>query len=143
MGYRFDQLAGNVGWSWTPDGRTIAFATDRGPGTDFEQLTYAPTRIALMDAETGAIRILPLFEGPKHINPQWTPDGLSLYFVADRHGFSDIYRTSLADGTIYQVTRLATGVSGISALSPALSVARESGSPGATATRLRPEDFAR
>ena len=31
---------------WSPDGRTIAFATDRGPGTDFRTLAVGNFRLA-------------------------------------------------------------------------------------------------
>jgi Tol biopolymer transport system component len=113
--------------AWSPDGRTIAFTTDRDPATDFDQLTYAPMRLALMDPATREIRLVPrIGERAKHTNPQWAPDGQSIFFIADRGGVSDIYRWSL-DGSVRQVTRLATGVSGITWSSPALSVARQTG----------------
>jgi Tol biopolymer transport system component len=111
--------------AWSPDATTIAFVTDRD--SDFERLTYGNMRIGLMDAATGQVRVLELFERGKHTNPQFTPDGTELYFIADPHGFSDLYRLELASGTVHQVTRLATGVSGITALSPAMSVAQRSG----------------
>ncbi|MDQ4080920.1 MAG: peptidase S9, partial [Gemmatimonadota bacterium] len=99
--------------AWSPDGRTLAFTTDRDPATDFDRLTYAPMRIALMDMSTREIRLVPrLEERAKHINPHWAPDGQSIFFISDRGGVSDIYRWFL-DGTTHQVTRLATGVSGI------------------------------
>ena len=113
--------------AWSPDGRTIAFTTDRDAATSFEQLAFAPMRLALMELETGEIRLVPrIAERAKHTNPQWAPDGQSIFFIADRGGVSDIYRWSL-DGSVRQVTRLATGVSGITWSSPALSVARHSG----------------
>jgi hypothetical protein len=113
--------------TWSPDGRTLAFATDRGPATNFSRLQYGSMRLALMDASSREIRVLPGFEGAKHINPQFSPDGRELFFVSDREGFSDIYRMVIETGEIRQVTRLATGVSGITYLSPALTVARQSG----------------
>ncbi len=113
--------------AWSPDGRTVAFVTDRGPGTDFSRLIFGEMNIALFDVATREVRVLELFDGPKHINPQFSPDGRELFFISDREGFSDIYRTELSSGQIYQVTRLATGVSGITSLSPALSVAQRSG----------------
>ena len=113
--------------AWSPDGRTLAFASDRGAGTDFELLTHGPMRIALLDLGARSVRLLGGFESAKHINPQFSADGADVYFISDREGFSDIYRARVASGEVFQVTRLATGVSGITTLSPALSVARQNG----------------
>ena len=113
--------------AWSPDGKTLAFATDRGPATDLGALRYGPMNLALMDMTSGTVRELPIFPGYKHINPQFAPDGRQIYFVSDRDGFSDIYRIDLASNQVFQITRAATGVSGITANSPTLSVARQTG----------------
>lgn len=113
--------------TYSPDGGTIAFVTDRGPETDFEQLTFGPMRIALMDRATGAIRELAPFPGASHWNPVFTPDGRALLFLADPDGFRDVYRLELADGTLFRITRIATAVSGITDATPALSIARDAG----------------
>ena len=113
--------------AWSPDGKTLAFATDRGPNTDFPALRYGPMNLALMDMGSGNVRELQIFPGAKHINPQYSPDGRQLYFVSDRDGFSDIYRLDLASSQVFQVTQSATGISGITALSPTLTVARQTG----------------
>ena len=113
--------------AWSPDGRTIAFATDRGPSTDFVRMTFSPMQIALYDVATGAIETLALFPGVKHINPAWAPDGRSLYFISDFDGFNDVFRLEVETGELFRVTNLATGVAGIADLSPALSVADETG----------------
>ena len=113
--------------AWSPDGRTIVFATDRGPGTNFETLEYGEMNLALLDVASGTVRELPIFPGAKHVNPQYAPDGRQLYFISDREGFSDIYRYDLTSNQAFQVTRIATGISGITANSPGLSVARQTG----------------
>lgn len=112
--------------AWSPDGRSLAFATDRF-GTDLDQLRTAPYRIALLDVDSGRIQEVPGFRGAKHLNPQWAPDGRSLYFLADPLGITNAYRVTLADGAVSQLTNLFTGVSGITEDSPALSVAQGTG----------------
>ena len=113
--------------TFSPDGSRIAFVTDLGPGTDFDRLTFGPMVIAVMDLDTREIgRIAPLGE-TAHWNPQFTPDGAGLYFLADQDGFRDIYRLGLDTGQVWQVTRIVTGVSGITEATPALSVASETG----------------
>ncbi len=117
--------------TWSPDGQTIAFATDRGTGsndgTNFHTLEYAPMRLGLIDVATGEIEVLAPFQDALHHNPQFSPDGRSLYFISDQDGFKDIYRLSLDSGTPTRITYLKTGVSGITAQSPAMSVASQSG----------------
>lgn len=107
----------------SPDGRRIAFVTDRGPDTDIDRLAFGDLRIALLDVATGEIELLPLFERGKHIDPHFSPDGESLYFIAEPDGVPDVFRYDFADGRIFRLTSLDTGVSGITATSPALSVA--------------------
>jgi Tol biopolymer transport system component len=109
--------------AWSPDGRTIAFSTDRF-GSDLSTLAFGPPRLALFDVATGGIREVQGSPGAKHVGPQWAPDGSALFFLSDRGGVPNIYRVALADGRLEQATNLQTGVSGISALSPAFSVAR-------------------
>ena len=114
--------------AWSPDGQTIALVSDRGPGgTDFETLEYSETRLTLIDVASGVMETIVPFEEGKHISPQFSPDGRSLYFVSDQDGFSDIYRYELSSGDIDRITRVKTGISGITALSPTLSVASQNG----------------
>lgn len=112
--------------AWSPDGRTLAFSSDRGPETSFEEFTYSKFQIALINVATRNVRTLPLLGNVRHSNPQFAPDG-TLYFLSDADGFSDIYRTDVDGSSIERVTRLATAVSGIVAMSPAMSVAASTG----------------
>src|SRR5712692_7181836 len=109
--------------AWSPDGRLIAFVTDRF-GTSLDKLVYGDYELAVIDPRTGNIRELPHLPNAKHINPQWSPNG-DLYFLADPGGITNVYRLSLGDGAITQVTNVFTGVSGIASLSPALSIAQK------------------
>jgi Tol biopolymer transport system component len=110
--------------AWSPDGRLIAFVTDRF-GTSLDRLVYGDYELAVIDAHAGGnIRELPHLPNAKHINPQWSPNG-DLYFLSDPGGITNVYRLSLNDGTITQVTNIFTGVSGITNLSPALSIAQK------------------
>jgi Tol biopolymer transport system component len=114
--------------TWSPDGETLAFTTDRGTdGTDFETLSFGKMRIGLINVESRQIETFRPFLGGQQHNPQFSPDGRSLYFVSDHDGFKDIYRYVPANGQTYRITNLKTGVSGITALSPTMSVAQRSG----------------
>jgi len=113
--------------TWSPDGKTIAFATDRGAQTDFNTLKFSPLQLATYDLATGRISVFSPFAKGKHLNPQFSPDGKDLFFVSDQDGFADIYRLDLASGQAFRVTRISTGVSGITSTSPAISVSRGTG----------------
>ena len=76
----------------------------------------------MLDLASGDVRPAGGFEHAKNIDPQWSADGKALYFVSDRGGISNIYRTEIGGATT-QLTNFLTGASGITELSPALSVA--------------------
>ena len=121
-----EDLYGDLHPAWSPDGRSLAFVTDRF-GTRIDALRYGNLRLAVLDLETRSIREVSGADAGKNINPQWSPDGSSITFVSDRTGISNLYRVPAAGGTAVAMTDYETGVSGITALSPAHSVARGTG----------------
>lgn len=109
--------------AWSPDGRTIVFVTDRFT-TELASLDFGNYRMAAFDVPSARIRALGGFEGTSHSNPQFSPDGDSLYFVAGPNGIPNIYRMAIDGSTPAAVTSVTTGVTGITDLTPALGVAQ-------------------
>jgi Tol biopolymer transport system component len=112
--------------AWSPDGSRIAFATDRF-SSDLLSLKIGDDRLALVDPATGRVEPVRTLSSGKSINPQWSADGRTLLFIADPDGIPNLYRVGVAGGDVAQLTRVATGLSGITTSSPALSVAAQKG----------------
>jgi dipeptidyl aminopeptidase/acylaminoacyl peptidase len=77
VGFRFDQLPGDVGWSWTPDGRTVVVEGLNDPEAD---LRYRDSHIYAVDVASGSLRQL------THERGTWTapvvsPDGRWIAFT--------------------------------------------------------------
>lgn len=112
---------------FSPDGRWIVFVTDE---LSFRNERFPHTfthNIAVLNLDTRNQVILPVFQEANNMNPVFSEDGSSIYFLSDRDGFRNLYQYSLADETVYQNTNFYTGITGITMNSPAISISRESG----------------
>ena len=112
--------------TWSPDGKSIAWVTDRAT-TDFTAMQWGDLRLAMMNLDTKEIRNLTTFPRGRSINPQFSPDGQNLFFVSDQEGIADLYRLDLNTNQKFRLTKVSTGISGITAESPSMSVARANG----------------
>jgi len=108
--------------AWSPDGKSLAFATDRFT-TNIERLASGRLRIGIMDLATQQVKDAAGFPNAKNIDPHFTKDGRSLYFLSHRGAITNIYHVAIDGGEPTQLTNLLTGVSGITSISPAMSVA--------------------
>jgi Tol biopolymer transport system component len=112
--------------AFSPDGKSIVFSTDRF-STDLVNLVPGPLQLARMDLSSKDVTPIAGFRRGKHLSPQIAPDGKTITFVAEPDGVANLYRMAIDGGPISQLTSLATGVAGITATSPALSMASATG----------------
>jgi len=109
--------------TWSPDGNRIVFATDRKqPGDNSKDINYN-FNLAYLDVKhPGKITIIPAFKGADNVNPVFSPDGKSIYFLSNSDGLRNLYEYDLESGKVFRLTNYVTGISGITALSPAISI---------------------
>jgi hypothetical protein len=91
---------------WSPDGKLVAYSHWREGG-------YRDVRI--VDVETGKVQAI-TDDRALDMQPVFSPDQKTLYFVSDRTGIPNVYAFDLATAALKQVTNVRTG-----ALAPAIS----------------------
>lgn len=139
--------------SWSPDGRFLAFSTDRPQEAQKDKVINFNFNLGIMDMHDPdkSIRVLNIFPEAENLNPVFNPEQDGLYFLSNRDGYRNLYFVQLGDEQVLQLTDLYTGIAGITHLSPALSVARQTGEvvfshykdKNFTIYKANPEDFER
>lgn len=110
---------------WSHDGSHLVFISDRPAAT--RQYNQKSLQLCFLNLPDKTIQVMDVFYGAENYNPAFAPDDKSVYFLSNRDGYRNLYQLSLATGDIFQMTDYFTGISGITAYSPAFSVAKESG----------------
>lgn len=87
--------------SWSPDGKTLVYATADYPN----KLSYATTHVALKNADgTGEARILTADYDRSTSGHKYSTDGKSIYFTADDAGNRPLMRLNIRSGKLQTVT---------------------------------------
>ena len=107
--------------AWSPTGAEIAFASDRFTSSA-EQLEFGRYTLGAITWPSGDVTPLAGSPTGKNVNPQWCAHGECVYFVSDDSGVSNVYRLDRETLDVTRVTDERIGVSGITALSPAISI---------------------
>lgn len=113
--------------SWAPDGQSFLFVTDRDNLTNFDSLVFSNPKIGIYDMNSDSITIISIADWAKHTDPQFSPDGSEIFFISDPDGICNIYSYSLQSLRFFKITNTVTGISGLTELSPALSIASKNG----------------
>ncbi|RZL15155.1 MAG: tolB protein precursor, partial [Pedobacter sp.] len=110
--------------NYSPDGKKLAFSTDR-VGVDMKgNNAINPLNITVLDLATKSLFNVPVFAGANNLNAQFSGDSQRLFFLSNRDGFRNLYEYTFSDNSVKQLTDYFTGISGVTEFSPALSVSR-------------------
>ncbi|MGH9788013.1 MAG: hypothetical protein ACRD4U_04855, partial [Candidatus Acidiferrales bacterium] len=96
-------VGGNFAPAWSPDGKYLAYVSQRGP-------TGSPKTLVIRTVATGEERDLPTavrnLLSPPHSSPVWSPDSRSLLIAGvDRNGVQGLYQISVETGEAIAVVQ--------------------------------------
>ena len=109
---------------WHPDGDKIVFATDEFDMSHRPNIGPWYHRLAELNVVSGDVTIHDVFPFADNLNPVYDENG-SIWFISDRDGYRNLYTYYPDRDSVFQRTKLITGISGISEFAPAISVARK------------------
>ncbi len=107
---------------WAPDGKSIVYVTDKNIDSNRPNRNLS---FVILDLSKAKVLIPKVFLNSNNLNPTYSPDGKSIYFLSDREGFRDIYKYEIATQKLSQLTYFYTGISGITKYSPAISISNK------------------
>ena len=110
--------------TWSADGKYLAFSTDELSLQRGRTNGAWTMNLAVMDVETGKVENLDIFPGADNMNPQFDKAG-NIFFLSDRDGFRNMYRYDVTAKKTEQLTKLTTGITGITPYAPAITVAED------------------
>jgi dipeptidyl aminopeptidase/acylaminoacyl peptidase len=91
-------LAGDGHPAWSPDGKWIVFSTQLDP----KLFEYGTKHIALALATGGQAKVLTTALDRNSVNPRFSPDGKSIFFIVDDDGTQNLAAVNISDN---QITR--------------------------------------
>lgn len=120
-----DDTYSDIQPQWAPDGGKIIFVSDRpARGRTYNSKSL---QLVTLDLSTRQTEIFDIFHKAENLNPVFSPDGNSVYFLSNRDGYRNLYRYNPVDDSVFRLTDYVTGITGITAYSPALTVSRGTG----------------
>ena len=107
--------------SFDARGERLVYARDAQLGAGERLNASTGFDLAVLDLATGRERVLDVLRGADNLNPGFDHEG-HIVFLSNYDGWRDLYRYDLAGERLYRMTEVATGISGITAYAPAISV---------------------
>jgi Tol biopolymer transport system component len=108
--------------SWSVNGDSIFFVSDQ-PYIGQITTSLPFYNISSIRKSGENLTVYKTFDGARNVNPLPTKDGREVLFLSNRDGRRNLYSASLKDGSLHQLTNYPTGITGMTELSPALTMA--------------------